>query len=352
MTFDPTSAPRRRPQAFRLDPARPAADPVTIVEDADDYFDREAAAALAGGSEANEAAVEVAQRRGVIRRSLLSWGGLFWSAALSLAGVVVAAQVTQAIEGLFARSPVLGAIGLALAAAALLALGVLAGREGLGIARQRHIAKIHAAVAAARAADDTAAARRLVGEIVGLYAARPETAAARADLEARRREIIDGRDLCDLAEHALMRPLDDAARAAIAGAAKRVSIVTTFAPRAILDVVFVAAQALRLIRRIAEIYGGRPGLFGLLKLLRSVAVHLAITANMAVGDSLLQQVVGHGIAAKVSARLGESLLNGMLTARVGLSAMAVCRPMPFAAAKPPSVRDVAPFLFKKDAPTR
>jgi uncharacterized membrane protein YcjF (UPF0283 family) len=28
--------------------------------------------------------------------------------------------------------------------------------------------------------------------------------------------------------------------------------------------------------------------------------------------------------------------------------MAVCRPMPFAAAKPPSVSDVAPFLFSKD----
>ena len=52
---------------------------------------------------------------------------------------------------------------------------------------------------------------------------------------------------------------------------------------------------------------------------------------MAAGDSLLQQVVGHGIAAKVSARLGEGVLNGLLTARIGLSAMAVCRPMPYQA---------------------
>jgi putative membrane protein len=39
------------------------------------------------------------------------------------------------------------------------------------------------------------------------------------------------------------------------------------------------------------------------------------------------------------------VLNGMLTARVGLSAMAVCRPMPFATKKAPGVSDVAPFLF-------
>ena len=78
------------------------------------------------------------------------------------------------------------------------------------------------------------------------------------------------------------------------------------------------------------------------------ATHLAITGGVAVGDSLVQQVVGHGIAARLSARLGEGVLNGMLTARVGLSAMAVCRPMPFAAGKPPSVSDVAPFLFSSE----
>jgi putative membrane protein len=66
---------------------------------------------------------------------------------------------------------------------------------------------------------------------------------------------------------------------------------------------------------------------------------------MAVGDSLVQQILGHGIAARLSARLGEGVLNGLLTARVGLSAMAVCRPAPFAVEKPPGVGDVAPFLF-------
>ncbi len=43
--------------------------------------------------------------------------------------------------------------------------------------------------------------------------------------------------------------------------------------------------------------------------------------------------------------MGEGVLNGLSTARVGLSALAVCRPAPFAVAKPPGVSDVAPFLF-------
>ena len=210
---------------------------------------------------------------------------------------------------------------------------------------------MHVAFANARAADDRAAARRLVGQLVALYRNRPETARARAQVEEATRAIIDGRDLIDVTERALLRPLDDKAQGEIAAAAKRVSLVTAISPRAILDVVFVVAQIVRLVRRIAEIYGGRPGLLGLIKLARSIGAHIAITGGMAVGDSLLQQLVGHGIASRISARMGEGVLNGLLTARVGLSALAVCRPMPFSVDKAPGVSDVAPFLFSKGEPS-
>ena len=187
---------------------------------------------------------------------------------------------------------------------------------------------MHVAFAAARAADDRDAARKLVGQLVALYRDRPETAHARAEVEDAARAIIDGRDLIDVAERALLRPLDEKAQGEIAAAAKRVSLVTAISPRAVLDVIFVVAQIVRLVRRIAEIYGGRPGLLGLIKLARSIGAHLAITGGMAVGDSLLQQIVGHGIASRISARMGEGVLNGLLTTRVGLSALAVCRPAP------------------------
>ena len=219
-------------------------------------------------------------------------------------------------------------------------------RETVGVLRQARVARLHAALAAARLADDRDAARRLVAEVAALYATRPETARGRADVRQASREIVDGRDLIDIAEAALLRPIDRQVAGDIAGAAKRVSMVTAISPRAVVDLVFVAAQIVWLIRRIAERYSGRPGLLGFLRLARSVGAHLAVTGGMALGDSLVQQVVGHGIAAKLSARLGEGLLNGMLTTRVGLSAMAVCRPMPFGRETQPGVRDVAPFLFK------
>ena len=50
---------------------------------------------------------------------------------------------------------------------------------------------------------------------------------------------------------------------------------------------------------------------------------------------------------RLGGRMGAGVLNGLLTARVGLSALAVCRPAPFAVVKPPGVSEVAPFLFNR-----
>ena len=333
-----TSDPRPRPRAFRLDEVRPE-DPRVAIEPQPDAFERE------GVIEPEEAAIEAAQKRGIMARRGLSWGGLFWSALGALLSLAMAVWMQGLIESFFARSAALGWIGVALLALVAVALLALLGRELAGLMRQRQIARMHMAFAQARAADDRDAARALVGDLASLYTARPATARARANLAELTREIVDGRDLIDIAERELMPALDEEATREIASAAKRVSVVTAISPRALVDVIFVGAQAVRLIRRLSEIYGGRPGLIGFLRLARSVGAHLAITGGMAMGDSLVQQVLGHGLAARLSARLGEGVLNGMLTARVGLSAMAVCRPMPYAARKAPGISDVAPFLF-------
>lgn len=336
-----SDAPRPRPRAFRLDEAaRHRID----VQDLPDVF------ALPLPEKNEEAAVETAQKRGLLARAFLSWGGLFWSAAGTLALMAAGLWFDRLIVDLFARAPALGWMGIMLIALLVLSLGVLAGREMAAIMQQKHIARMHLAFAQAREADDRNEARRLVKALSDLYAMRPDTARARADMSHLSGEIVDGRDLIDIAETRLMSPLDEEIQREIATAAKRVSIVTAVSPRAAIDLIFVGAQAFRLVRRIAEIYGGRPGALGFFRLMKSVGAHLAITGGMAAGDSLVQQFLGHGLASRLSARLGEGVLNGLLTARVGLSAMAVCRPLPFAAKPAPGLKDVAPFLFgdKKD----
>jgi putative membrane protein len=343
------SVPPPRPRAFRLDDPKLAVDdaptsfaPTAILTSEDEAIPT---ARLPKAIDPAERDVEKAEKAGVLARRRFTLAGLAWTGLGGLVSLAVGLWTSDLIEGLFAKAASLGYVAAAFAA--LLAAGIigLLAREIAALMRQSRIAELHIAFAQARARDDREAAQTLVAKLIALYRWRPETAGARARTIEAAAGVIDGRDLIDVAERALLRPLDERAKAEIAAAAKRVSLVTAISPRAILDVIFVAAQIVRLVRRIAEIYGGRPGLLGFFKLARSIGAHIAITGGMAVGDSLLQQVVGHGIASKISARMGEGVLNGLMTARVGLSAMAVCRPAPFVVARPPGVNEVAPFLF-------
>ena len=339
---------RPRPRAFRLDAADVAYDDKAAASPRAEVRTQDAAIPDRTKPEPldeTEREIEAAQQAGVGRRWRPGLATLVWTGLGGLVSLGFGLWIDNLVEALWAKAQGFGWLGLAFLGLLLVGVVGLAAREWAALSRQRRIAGLHADLADAHARDDRDLARASVGRLVTLYVSRPETAAARAEVLRACAEIIDGRDLVEIAERALVKPLDARARAEVATAAKRTSLVTALSPRAILDVVFVVAQVVRLTRRIAEIYGGRPGLLGLLKLGRSISAHLVITGGMAVGDTVLQGLVGHGIAAKISSRMGEGVLNGLLTARVGLSALAVCRPAPFHAVKPPGINDVAPFLF-------
>ncbi len=193
---------------------------------------------------------------------------------------------------------------------------------------------------------DHTGAQAVVRDLATLYADRVALSAGRKRLDTLGDAILDVEDRLGIAEHELLAPLDRQARNAIAAAGKQVSAVTALSPRAIVDVAFVVFVAVRLLRRIATIYGGRPGFLGFLRLARSAFAHLTVTGGMAVGESMLQQALGLGIAVRVSAKLGEGVLNGLMTARFGLAAVAVCRPLPFIREPAPRLTDVAGELLR------
>jgi len=91
---------------------------------------------------------------------------------------------------------------------------------------------------------------------------------------------------------------------------------------------------------VAEIYGGRSGVLGSWRLTRAVFAHLVATGAVAAGDDLLEPVLGGSVLSKLSRRFGEGVVNGALSARVGVAAMEVCRPLPFSERHKPSVRGI------------
>jgi putative membrane protein len=269
-----------------------------------------------------------------------------WSASRIFSGAVgllvslsVGLWIDSLVRDLFSRSDWLGYTAVGLIAAALLALSVIVARELAGLSRLNAASRLRDKATRVLETNDTVAARSLIGELDALFANVPQTARGRAHLKDTHGEVVDGTDLVRLAETGLLAPLDQMAKTMVLESAKRVSVVTAVSPRALVDVGYVIYESARLIRRLAELYGGRPGTFGLFRLARRVIAHLAVTGSIAVGDSLVQQLVGHGVAAKLSARLGEGVINGLMTARVGIAAMDIVRPLPFNAVKRPGIGD-------------
>jgi putative membrane protein len=275
-----------------------------------------------------------------------SWSRLLVAAVGGLGGLGLALAVDDLIGGLFARSDVLGWLGVGLAAVAVVALGMIGVRETVGLYRIRRITELRLKGAAAAEADDREASRLVVRELAALYRGRAEMARSRSELARHAGEIIDGRDLLGLAETGLLLPIDETARRLILASAKRVAMVTAISPKAAVDILFVGAEILRLVRCLAMLYGGRPGSLGFLKLTRAAIAHLAVTGGLAAGDSLISQVLGHGLAARLSAKLGEGVVNGLLTARVGIAAVELCRPLPFLTGEPPRLADVMSELTR------
>ena len=284
------------------------------------------------------AAMQAAAALGARRASPLA--RLFWGALGAFAALVLSVAAWDFVTGLLARNTLLGGAALGLVAAVLAALLALAGREAAAIARLSRLDAIHRAAASAHSDADLAAAREAVDRLAALYAARPETEWGRQRLAERRGDVLDADALLGLAEAELLAPLDRAAIREVEAAARQVAAVTALVPLALADVAAALTANLRMIRRIAEIYGGRAGTLGAWRLTRAVFAHLVATGAVAVGDDMIHSVAGGGLLSRLSRRFGEGVVNGALTARVGVAALEVCRPLPFVRAARPSVTGI------------
>src|SRR6266436_7328570 len=293
----------RRPATFKLD------DPGVVVMDPEDSS-RPPRGTVHVTPEVEHAALPVQVETPVPRPQRgFRWGAVFWTAIGGLILLGVGLGVTRLIEDLFARSEGLGFVGLTFAFSAALAFAVVVAREAFGLARLAAIEKLHLRAAAVLLSDDRTESRAIVRDLLRLEHQNPQLARARATLQGHADDIIDGADLIRLAERELMTPLDQEARRLVSSAAQRVSLVTAVSPRALIDVLFVFAASLRLVRQLARLYGGRPGTLGLSKLMRHVIAHLAITG--------------------------------------GLAAIDVTRPLPFTALPRPVLGDLAKDLLRK-----
>lgn len=269
---------------------------------------------------------------------------LLWGTAGLLVSLGLGLALNALIDSLFATNTWLGWVGLTILGLFVLALIAIVIREIASLWRLRTLDHLKAQSAAAFATDNLKQASGILGELTGIYSARPDLARPMARLTSGEGQFFDGGELLKFGERTLMAPLDARARSLTAAAARRVALVTAISPRALVDIAYVVWESVRLGGAIARLYGARPGLWGTWRLMGAILGHLAVTGGLLLTDGVVEQLVGQGLAARLSQRLGEGVVNGLMTVRVGIAAMRVVRPLPFTTEPQPMVKDFIPEL--------
>src|SRR5215469_114558 len=153
-------------------------------------------------------------------------------------------------------------------------------------------------------------------------------------------------DALDLFARFVLAPADRLAQGAIRRAAAQAFAINAISPTVLLDTLLFAGRAMRLIREIAEIYGQRPGLAGTVHLLRRLASGAGLVGAADLVGGVVVQQLGGAVLERLSASAAESAYAAQKMARLGLVAMAMCRPIEFRPGEMPSLTGLVSGLLK------
>jgi len=262
---------------------------------------------------------------------------LFLAAVVGLLGFMLSVALWDFTAELLTRNIWLGRMALVLLVISAGALLLMALQELAALSRLRKIDGFRSEAEDLHIEASLEEAQVFSKKLAGLYRDRADQRWALAVISERGAETFDATAMLALSETTLLAPLDKQASLQIETAARQVATATALIPLAFADVIVALIANLRMIRRIAQIYGGRSGSLGSWRLIRAVAGHLVATGAVAIGDDFIGTIAGGGVVSKLSRRFGEGMINGALTARVGIAAMEICRPMPFKSQSKPNV---------------
>ncbi|MEQ1975526.1 YcjF family protein [Xenorhabdus sp. SGI240] len=152
-------------------------------------------------------------------------------------------------------------------------------------------------------------------------------------------ETQNDREIVMLYSQLVQPVLDTQARQEISRSAAESALMIAVSPLAIVDMAFIAWRNIRLINRIAALYGIELGYFSRIRLFRLVLLNIAFAGASELVREVGMDWLSQDIAARLSVRAAQGIGAGLLTARLGIKAMELCRPLPWIDGDKPKLKD-------------
>ncbi|MDP5291577.1 TIGR01620 family protein [Oceanimonas sp. CHS3-5] len=122
---------------------------------------------------------------------------------------------------------------------------------------------------------------------------------------------------------------DRQARAQVLKWSGEAAVMVAASPLAAVDMLLVLWRNLKMMEDITRCYGIRLGAVSRLRLLKSVLHHMLYVGVSEAAIDAGMDLLGLELAGRLSARAGQGVGAGLLTARLGLQTMDLCRPVPW-----------------------
>ncbi len=148
------------------------------------------------------------------------------------------------------------------------------------------------------------------------------------------------REMCQLFSKQVMSDIDQQAYRIVTKNSKETALMLMLSPFALLDTLLTLWRNLKMIREIANLYGGKPGILGSISLSTVVIQNLIYAGASEIIEDGIAESLGKSVLSVFFAQAAQALGSGLMTARVGLKAMQVCRPLPFTESERPRLKEV------------
>jgi putative membrane protein len=192
-------------------------------------------------------------------------------------------------------------------------------------------------------------AEPLLTRIEGLYRGRPDLRPHLARFRERVSDAHDDGERLRLFSETVLAPLDREAYQLVKKGGRDIGALTALSPIGLLDGLIVLVRTMMMLRAIARLYGVRPGAVASLSLVRKSARNMIAAGIGDLVSDAAVETAGATVLSVLSARAGQGVVNGLLAARLGLSAMQLCRPLPFTAEETPTMGQLRAELFERKA---
>lgn len=275
-----------------------------------------------------------------------SWtGSAFLGGVAAMVVLALAFDASDLMQRSFATSYALGILVTVVLAMTVGTAVKLALDEMVSIRRLRQIDALRAEADQLIRTNGHGTGTAFAESLTGFYVGRDDLAPALSSLRGALTDAHSDAEVITLIDRQVLSTIDQRAYRSVLTASRDTALATALSPSAALDVAIVLWRNLKLIREVAVLYGARPGQLGSWRLMRRMLGNLAAAGVTDSVGHVAVDALGGSLAAAISTRLGQGMINGLLTARIGVAAMTLCRPVGFTPENRPNLRRIRTELM-------